>query len=791
MSKAFLFLLCIFLGSAIQAQNLVSSLGNQLDQYQNSFPQLRPYLIFNQEKYAPGDTAYFKIYFFTENLRPVGGRHILQLSVINFQGKEVITENIGVKDGIGFNQLALPDSLREGIYQFVVCNDWMKNFDHTLFFKKEILIVNKKEIKKAEYVGKKNIFFFPESEKLIGDVSNKVVIKAEGFSDKESGIIIEKNGDRRPITQFSLNSNGLASLIFIPQSGKNYVAEISGQQFDLPIVEKDGITILMTTNANREPMRMLLTAPDRSVYRTQDLNLIVTSYEKIYYSATVSLNEKEFVQVLIPQTSLPAGIARLSVFSKDEKLVDRLLLINTDPLKIIFSETPETIQTRGKVSLDFAISDASNESVPAEFAVTALNQKLFPSSETNSFADNLHFFNETGDENFLVDKNDPNWYSVFDQWLITKKPKRFSWERVTHPLEHKHELSTTLTIKAKGYFEDTGNPLPDSTLIMIYLQKNLVAYEAYVKDGKFDFDFFFDFYGTDAIFYVAEFKGKELKKVKVEVEKESSETNANNTFTLNESNKPDPYAEFNSKKRLIQKSYSFYASPSQEPKLNLINLHEDFEDNLMGADISVNVQDYIVFPTMEEMIREVIPALVCRKQGGEMIVRTYLSAATVVPTGDPLYLIDGIMTKNTQYFLSLKPVDVLSVKIFRDFNKLHRFGAMGKNGIVIVQSKKKDLKKLRESSTLLFVNGLTKPIHFNNADHSVTSATRIPDFRSTLYWNPLMKTDKNGKGTISFYTSDDIGPIEIKITGMTLDGRPFSGSKIINVLPALTGLQKK
>jgi hypothetical protein len=792
MKKIIFFLLSCLCAISAQSQDLVAKIANQLEERQNNFPSLRPYLIFNQEKYAAGDTIYYKIYFFTQDLRPVGSRHVLHVSLINPLGNEVIAENIGVKDGVGFNQLALPDSLHGGVYQLVVYNDWMKNFDASLFYKKRILIVNQKGTIKIDQVDKKSLSFFPESGKLIGGVSNKVVIEAKGFYDKDNGIIFEKNGSRQPITQFTVDANGLSSFIFIPQPEKSYVAEINGHHFELPVIEKDGIATLITTNPNGKPIQILLTAPEESVYRTQELMLLVISNGKIYYTADVSLKGKEFVKVFIPQTNLPPGVAQLSIFANDKNLADRLLLINeSQPVKVVFSENDSVIQSRGKISIDFTISDPSNHVMRAEFAASAINQKLFANSQINSFVDDMYLFNETGNEHFDVDRNNAGWYSTFDQWLITKSSKTFDVGTEIHPMELKYDLATTLTMRAKVYFEDTGKPVPDSTVVMMYLQKKLVGYEAYVKDGMFDFDFFFDFYGSDEVFYVAEFKGKELQKVKVEIQKEAVAVNDQDTFTLSKSDKDDSYAEFHTKKQLVQKSYSYYASPSKEQNIKITNPHEDFEDELMNPDISVDVQKYIVFPTMEEIIREVIPALTTRKHGGKTIVRIYLSVPTLVPTGDPLYLIDGVMTKNTEYFLSLKPADILTIKIFRDVNKLNRFGALGKNGIVIVQSKKTDVNKLKESSSLLPVNGFTKPLHFKNVDYSLESPARIPDFRSTLYWNPLMKTDTNGKGTISFYASDDVGPVEIKITGMTSDGRPFSGSKIINVVPAVSGYQKK
>lgn len=58
---------------------------------------------------------------------------------------------------------------------------------------------------------------------------------------------------------------------------------------------------------------------------------------------------------------------------------------------------------------------------------------------------------------------------------------------------------------------------------------------------------------------------------------------------------------------------------------------------------------------------------------------------------------------------------------------------------------------------------------------------RIPDFRNTLYWNPSVKPDKDGRIGIEFWTSDFTTDYEINIQGITSEGKAFSIKKIIRV----------
>ena len=58
---------------------------------------------------------------------------------------------------------------------------------------------------------------------------------------------------------------------------------------------------------------------------------------------------------------------------------------------------------------------------------------------------------------------------------------------------------------------------------------------------------------------------------------------------------------------------------------------------------------------------------------------------------------------------------------------------------------------------------------------------RIPDFRNTLHWEPVIKPDDAGKYSLSFYTSDLPGRYVIVAEGITKEGLAGTGSAIITV----------
>jgi hypothetical protein len=58
---------------------------------------------------------------------------------------------------------------------------------------------------------------------------------------------------------------------------------------------------------------------------------------------------------------------------------------------------------------------------------------------------------------------------------------------------------------------------------------------------------------------------------------------------------------------------------------------------------------------------------------------------------------------------------------------------------------------------------------------------RVPDFRSSLYWDPSIITNEQGEATIIFHTADNAGEFRIQFDGITANGQPVSATKTIQV----------
>jgi hypothetical protein len=57
----------------------------------------------------------------------------------------------------------------------------------------------------------------------------------------------------------------------------------------------------------------------------------------------------------------------------------------------------------------------------------------------------------------------------------------------------------------------------------------------------------------------------------------------------------------------------------------------------------------------------------------------------------------------------------------------------------------------------------------------------LPDFRTTLFWQPTLVTDEHGEATVSFWNSDAKTTMQVTVEGMTNTGKMAVGKMTYTV----------
>ena len=99
-------------------------------------------------------------------------------------------------------------------------------------------------------------------------------------------------------------------------------------------------------------------------------------------------------------------------------------------------------------------------------------------------------------------------------------------------------------------------------------------------------------------------------------------------------------------------------------------------------------------------------------------------------------------------------------------------------GAVVVMYTRTETKQPVSGIRRTLWEGYAAPVEFYSPDYATYNpddpfdvAAHEYDRRSTLYWNPSVRTDAEGKASVSFYNSDRYTRLRTRIEGITADGR--------------------
>jgi hypothetical protein len=148
----------------------------------------------------------------------------------------------------------------------------------------------------------------------------------------------------------------------------------------------------------------------------------------------------------------------------------------------------------------------------------------------------------------------------------------------------------------------------------------------------------------------------------------------------------------------------------------------------------------------------------------------------------PGLFIDGVMIKDAAKIASLDPENVEKIDIIRE---KYYVGDYLFFGIVNVITRSGDFSyaTLPDNVIRMHYSAIDSTGSFLSPDYTSDELkrSRIPDFRNTLYWNPSVKPDQDGKARVEFWTSDFASDFVVNIQGFTPEGKMVSAKKIIKV----------
>ena len=767
---------------------------------QNPVTVDKVYLHTDREFYFRKETIWFKAYLldsFTQLLKQ--GNENLFVELIGEKGKVALNCNLITNNGEAPGYFQLNDSIPPGNYKLRAHTEYLKNFGEEAFFHKNIRIsevMNSFEIDREnnKSTRKENrmpdVSFLPEGGFLLANNSNQVAVKAIDSSGKAvyvRGLVTKENGDS--VAFFETGYKGMGSFYFFPEENTEYRIQLEGYpEFTGSIrdIRKDDLKIQLSYQNKEEVVISVASGSekfnDREFYLADMYQGVVQFYKKFVPGTRSCLFR-------LSKTMFPGGINRLILL--DEKLQpvsERMIFSdNIDCNHLNINVDSASYKTRSEINLHITDRDSLTEGEFSKLSVAVVDENsvnaggvsqnilswLLLDSELKGHIESPADFFET--DSITSEQK-------IDLLMLTHGWANYFWNSIsakTDTTVHPHTSGINLKGHVKKYIGT--KPVGNGSLSLLIFRNGDIEFLGGKTNekGVFNFGEVF-FYDTASVFLQAR-NEKGSRFTEVFLDSVFTDRPEITSHFLNDLKYySDVPLEFYRRKYLNELSLREFSPDKSSILLNEIEIRKEKKEKDDGHFRMYGMADNSLKVTGNDIsYRDVFSFLAGRVAG----VVVSGNSVSIRGMGTPLFLVDGIPYEGEDGVSMIESIpmsDIDVVEVLKNASNLALFGSRGANGVIAVYTKRgfidytpKDYLIGAISRKIVgyqpfreFYSPKYTPDNVNNQE---------PDYRSTLYWNPGITTEK-GKADLSFFSCDDVTNYRIFVEGITRNGRICIGT---------------
>jgi len=638
------------------------------------------------------------------------------------------------------------------------------------------------------------VYFYPEGGYLIPNQPSNVAFKAinsTGTALNIKGEIVDSKGNT--VTEIKTVYDGMGDCFFIPQPDEHYHAVCHNGdrtlRFDLPEVQKNAIALKTTIRDNRVFIAINKTGTESY----SELYLFIHSRGSIVYAKAWD-PAKDFIT--FDASFFPSGINHILLLSKDFRIVsERLIfLLNDDEGTVDFNQEG-TYSKREEIQAGVQLKDGEQEPLKGNFSIAVTNDREVAVDTTLSILSGILLQSELRgnieNPEYYFQKGNKASASAADLLMKTHGWTRYALGDVFRgeisypkiPFEMGQEI--TGTVKT-GILSKLAK---NSKLSLISLNQGFFDITETDENGRYVFQHFEYPDSTKYVIQALNSKGKGKQTTELYVDEDTFpgiNTAWNAPFIHEESSNPefmdyvakaDLYYTYENGKRIVHlpevevksanKSFSKYKSAYYiDPDYSI----SEEKITKYGA---TNIKDLLYL----------VPGVMVA--GDRISIRGSFV--------DPLVVIDDMPFTPSQGQTAIDILNMLNINdigqidFIKDGAKLAMYGSRGSGGAIVLYTKRGEARAPLLSFNIkqLIPLGYQLPVEFYSPKYDTQESINNskPDLRTTIYWNPNVMTDENGKAALDFYTADDPSTYSVIIEGVSDDGRliHYYGSALITV----------
>lgn len=634
-----------------------------------------------------------------------------------------------------------------------------------------------------------DVQFFPEGGTLVEELPSKVgfkAVNASGLGEDISGTIVDNDGQE--VNKFESSHLGMGQFVVNSQPGKVYTAKVkfkdgSEKSIPLPKARPQGYVLSAINNADNIQVKILVS---QQLLNKGELKLVTQQNGNVYF-VTRSSSTKPVVSAVIKKEELPTGIVQLTLFDgANIPVCERLVFVNNEADKIIttIKTDKESYSPREKVTVDLG-AQFQSKPVQGSFSAAVTNTKSVTPDELNEsnifttmlLKSDLIGYIEKPNYYFLNDNAETR--SHLDNLLMTQGWRRVIWNNVINNLPPNIRYPAEKTLAVSGAIATLGGKMIPKTKVSLFSTSGgFLAIDTLTDDnGKFKFDGLSFKDSTKFVVQARTLKGKRSVDFLMDVVKGEIVTKSDNSgdIVVNVNDALSGY---------LQQSKNYFDELTRRGKLERsITLKEvKIEDKKSKVKNSSNLNgsgsaDAVIQADQLQNCAMLSQCLQGRVAG---LLITNGVATLMRNNGAPMQLVVDGMYMEPEFLDNIVPSDVETIEVLKSIGYTSIYGTRGGGGVLIITTKRGggsafNASRSVEGVTTFMPKGYDISREFYSPKYSPESTDSAPDFRSTIYWNPLIVTNETGKGQFTYYCSDEPGIHRIVVEGIDMYGNLARG----------------
>ncbi|MCT1526594.1 carboxypeptidase regulatory-like domain-containing protein [Sphingobacterium hotanense] len=638
-----------------------------------------------------------------------------------------------------------------------------------------------------------DVQFFPEGGDLISGISKKVAFKAvssTGLGLKVKGKIIDSK--KQEVASFEDLGLGMGSFNLVPVSGESYKAMVTfenGEQktFDLPAVVDNKVNVVFAKQEG-EFINLGIVTNDSHFQAVQNKPFYVFGQLNghLVYAAQASMKSAA-VSIRIPIKELPNGIVQITLLSPDgEPLSERLVFIQPQKLIDIQVKTDKDSYARKDLVKMKLNVNSPVDSLIGNYSVSVIDESKVPFNDDNDrtivssmlLTSDLKGYVEK--PNYYFNEKNTNRLEALDALMMTQGFRRFDYKELVQGKLPQVRFMPEQGITLSGILRlNTGRPQPNGGLLLT-IPGAAVKKDTYTdKNGVFKFE---NLVFQDSLKATINARGNDNFRNLV--------INMDQTF-YPEVDQNSPY--FSAGIQNIDQNMSAY----------LDNSKKEFRTSILIDEVVVTAtqekkQSSKDFSALSGLSMPDHRIEGSRLQGCNvlsMCLNTLLTGITYDVNTLKYYVTRNYNQGSrvpVQFFLNGMPIDepslnsitiaeIEGIEIFlRDDLGTVR-NIYQNDGVVSIITKKEkkqprmtaaQIEAMLPKSNVVELHplGYVKQRAFYTPKYATPESKNTNDYRTTVYWNPEIRVEKNGEIDLEFYNADGTGKYKVVVEGNDIQG---------------------